>query len=180
VLITPFYVNYNLIYECFRNCMFAKNYAFLHFHRAIREKLQHIKLWKFAVFRTSCGTSSLPSMNKIRDGWVFRWFTWHGMIVRDEDKGSIFPSNFVLRDVITPNTLFCILTATCKCVNLVYIFIRHIGTNSEICIWTSSCLYVSAWFPQDKLLLNLILVVFYKNMSRNSEFGKNWTILSGT
>jgi hypothetical protein len=24
VLITPFYVNYNLIYECFHNCMFAK------------------------------------------------------------------------------------------------------------------------------------------------------------
>jgi len=30
VLITPFYVNYNLIYEYFRNCMYAKNYAFLH------------------------------------------------------------------------------------------------------------------------------------------------------
>jgi hypothetical protein len=37
VLIIPFYVNYNLIYECFRNCMFAKNYA-------ISEKLQHILL----------------------------------------------------------------------------------------------------------------------------------------
>jgi hypothetical protein len=71
VLITPFYVNYNLIYECFRNCMFAKNYSFLHFHRAIIEKLQHIKLWKFAVFYTSSDTSSLPSMNKIRDGRVF-------------------------------------------------------------------------------------------------------------
>jgi hypothetical protein len=37
VLITPFYVNYNLIYECYRSCMFAKNYA-------ISEKLQHIQL----------------------------------------------------------------------------------------------------------------------------------------
>jgi hypothetical protein len=37
VLITPFYVNYNLIYECFRNCMFVKNYT-------ISEKLQHIQL----------------------------------------------------------------------------------------------------------------------------------------
>jgi hypothetical protein len=71
VLITPFYVNYNLIYECFRNCMFAKNCAFLHFHRAISEKLLHIKLWKFAVFSTSRGTLSLPSMNKIGDGRVF-------------------------------------------------------------------------------------------------------------
>jgi hypothetical protein len=43
LLITPFYANYNLIYECFRNCMFAKNYAFHHFHRAVSEKLQHIK-----------------------------------------------------------------------------------------------------------------------------------------
>jgi hypothetical protein len=41
------------------------------FHRATSEKLQHIKLWKFAVFHTSRGTSSLPSMNKIRDGRVF-------------------------------------------------------------------------------------------------------------
>jgi hypothetical protein len=37
VLITPFYVNYSLIYERFRNCMFVKNYA-------ISEKLQHIQL----------------------------------------------------------------------------------------------------------------------------------------
>jgi hypothetical protein len=44
--------------------MFAKNYA-------ISEKLQHIQLWKFAVFHTSHGTSSLPSMNKIRVGMVF-------------------------------------------------------------------------------------------------------------
>jgi hypothetical protein len=49
VLITPFHVNYNLIYECFRNCMFAKNYAFLHFHRAISKKLQH-KIMKICSF----------------------------------------------------------------------------------------------------------------------------------
>jgi hypothetical protein len=51
--------------KCFRNCVFAKNYSFLHFHGAISEKLQHIKLWKFAVFRTSRGTSSLPSINSL-------------------------------------------------------------------------------------------------------------------
>jgi hypothetical protein len=74
-----FYVNYNLIYECFRNYVFAKNYAFLHFHRDISEKLQHIKLWKFAVFHNPRGTSSLPSMNKIRDGRVFSLvhLTWN-------------------------------------------------------------------------------------------------------
>jgi hypothetical protein len=45
MLITPFYVSYNMIYEFFFcNCMFAKNYAFLYFHRAISEKLQDIKL----------------------------------------------------------------------------------------------------------------------------------------
>jgi hypothetical protein len=26
LLITPFCVSYNLIFECFHNCMFAKNY----------------------------------------------------------------------------------------------------------------------------------------------------------
>jgi hypothetical protein len=63
--------------KCFQNCMFAKkNYAFLDIHRATSEKLQHIKLWKFAVFHTSRGTSSLPS---IRDGWVFSLvhLTWN-------------------------------------------------------------------------------------------------------
>jgi hypothetical protein len=44
---------------------------FFTLHRAISKKLQHIKLWKFAVFHTSRGTSSLPRMNKIRDGMVF-------------------------------------------------------------------------------------------------------------
>jgi hypothetical protein len=44
--------------------MFAKNYA-------ISEKLQDIRLSKFAVFHTSRGTSSLQSMNKIRVGMVF-------------------------------------------------------------------------------------------------------------
>jgi hypothetical protein len=50
--------------KCFRNCVFAKNYA-------ISGKLQPIQLWKFAVFHTSRCTSSLPSMNKIRVGMVF-------------------------------------------------------------------------------------------------------------
>jgi hypothetical protein len=45
---------------------------FLHFQRAISEKLQHIKLLKFAVFHTSRGTSSLPSMNKVG---FFHWLT---------------------------------------------------------------------------------------------------------
>jgi hypothetical protein len=63
----------------FRNCVFVKNYTFLHFHRAVSEKLQHIKLWKCAVFHTSRGTSSLPSMNKIWDGRVFSLvhFKWN-------------------------------------------------------------------------------------------------------
>jgi hypothetical protein len=51
--------------------MFAKKYAFIHFHRAISEKLQFLKLSTIAVLHTSRGTSSLPSMNKIRDGRVF-------------------------------------------------------------------------------------------------------------
>jgi hypothetical protein len=51
-------------------CMRKITHFFI-FHRAISEKLQHIKLWKFAFFYTSRGTSSLPSMNKIRDGRVF-------------------------------------------------------------------------------------------------------------
>jgi hypothetical protein len=52
---------------------------FFIFHRAISEKLQHIKLWKSAVVHTSSGTSSLPSMNKIRDGRVFSLvhLTWN-------------------------------------------------------------------------------------------------------
>jgi hypothetical protein len=72
MLITPLYVNYNLIYECFHNCMFAKNYA-------VSEKLQHIQFWKFAVFHTSHGTSSLPSINKIRVVMVFSLvhLTWN-------------------------------------------------------------------------------------------------------
>jgi hypothetical protein len=43
------------------------------------EKLQNIKLWKFAVFSTSHGTSSLSSMNKIGDGRVssFIHLTWN-------------------------------------------------------------------------------------------------------
>jgi hypothetical protein len=58
--------------KCFRNCVFAKNYA-------ISEKLQHVQLWKFAVFHTSCGTSGLASMNKIRVGMVFSLvrLTWN-------------------------------------------------------------------------------------------------------
>jgi hypothetical protein len=94
VLITPFSVNYNLIYECFRHYMFAKNYAFLHFLRAISEKPQHIKLWKFAVFYTSRGTSSLPSMNKIRDVRVFSLvhLTWND----PDTKKTIAPQLYVI------------------------------------------------------------------------------------
>jgi hypothetical protein len=60
---------------------------FFIFHRAISEKLQHIKLWKFAVFHTSRGTSSLPSMNKIRDDRVFSLVhsTWN-----DQDGFSTY------------------------------------------------------------------------------------------
>jgi hypothetical protein len=57
-------------------------WKFTHFfilHRAISEKLQNIKIWKFAVFHTSLGTSSLPSLNKIGDGRLFSLvqLTWN-------------------------------------------------------------------------------------------------------
>jgi hypothetical protein len=74
VLITPFCVSYNLIYECFRNYMFAKNYAFLHFHRAISEKLQHENLQFFIS----------PMALQVYQVWIksemvsfFHWFAWH-------------------------------------------------------------------------------------------------------
>jgi hypothetical protein len=54
----------------------AKKYAFLHFHRAISEKLQHIKLWKFAVFHTSRGTSSNQVWIKSEMVGFFHFFTW--------------------------------------------------------------------------------------------------------
>jgi hypothetical protein len=60
----------------------------LRIHRAVSEKLQHMKLWKFAVFHTSCGTSSLPSMNKITDGRVFSLvhLTWN---IMKQEEGVI-------------------------------------------------------------------------------------------
>jgi hypothetical protein len=70
-------VSYNLIYECFHNCMFAKNYAFLHVSQGYKWKLQHIKLWKFAV------------VLQVYQVWItsemvgfLHWFTWHGMTHR--------------------------------------------------------------------------------------------------
>jgi hypothetical protein len=78
VLITPFYVNYNLIYDFATACLWKFTHFFI-LHGAISEKLQHIKIWKFVIFHTSCGTSSLPSMNKIGDGRVFSFVhsTWN-------------------------------------------------------------------------------------------------------
>jgi hypothetical protein len=72
VLITPIYVNYNLIYEVFSQLHVCEKLRY-------KWKLQHIQLWKFVVFHTSRGTSSLPSMNKIRDGMVFSLvhLTWN-------------------------------------------------------------------------------------------------------
>ena len=51
-------------------------------------KNYNIKLRKFAVFHTSRGTSSLPSMNKIRDGRVFSLvhLTWNDPFKDQQSK----------------------------------------------------------------------------------------------
>jgi hypothetical protein len=87
-----------------------KNCAFLHFHRAISEKLQHIKLWKFAVFQ-------------VYQVWIksemvgfFHSFTWHGMIrvtrqthalihVQYFEDFEIFPYGKEFNPVMVPNGL---------------------------------------------------------------------------
>jgi hypothetical protein len=101
------------------------------------EKLQYIKLWKFAVFYTSRGTSSLPTMNKIRDGRVFSlvhltwndpdtkkkitpqldviWRNWHHFRTQDIDFHwnnlfSMLPQN---HDTNYNWCKFCIFTHFC-------------------------------------------------------------------
>jgi hypothetical protein len=67
--------------------MFAKNCAFLHFHRAISDKLQNIKLWKLLFFLP-------PVVLQVYQVWIksemvgfFHSFTRHGM-TRMTDVGA--------------------------------------------------------------------------------------------
>jgi hypothetical protein len=129
--------------------MFAKNYAFLHFHRAIGEKLQHIKLWKFAVFHTSHGTSSLPSTNKIRDGRVFSLvhLTWNDPYIYQLLALLWGTSNYFPR---TKHVKFQSLLSTVHCSNrTIYILSTHslCYLVKELLTSTSEFL-ISIWIPK--------------------------------